>query len=372
MATATTTVTTIMGLVQEDLQELFAASGTTSVLIDYTNRIQQTILGDRPRGWDWTLSTPQKFITELGRTDYWIGSASGQAAGQVDTGLGLSNVRRVRQGHVLLRSGYKELFPTAEAPMVSGWQLQDGTFRSGIPRVFRNDEASPNVLSLYPAPDQGNTYEVVPVPPIVTTAAGGALSARTYFIRISFVDEAGNEGAASTPTTRQFIEANKLITVKAPVAPIAAGTSGIRYNRYNVYASTTEGSETLQNVSPTSTSSDWTEAVGGLTTTGAAVPTTSAIEPLRGYIVEFRYYKAHETLDAGADVLLIPDEYRDVVVAGVNWLGLTYLRQMDMAATWRDIFNEGRVRIGRDQNIRLEFMEPDPMSQTYRQTDGWS
>lgn len=370
-SSATTLVSDITALVQEDLYDTFASSGNTSVLIEYVNRIQQMLLGMRPGsgnlGWSWMLSSPQKFITEVGRTDYWIGATSGQAAGQVDTGLNLTDVRRVRQGHLFSRSGYKELFNADEAPLMTGWMNKDSTYNQGPPKVFRSDDETPNVMSLYPAPNEGNAYEIIPYPPIVTTGTGGALAARTYFIKISFVDEEGNEGFASEPAVRQFINASKLITVKAPVAPILAGTSGVRYNQYNIYASTTEGSETLQNVSPTAIASDWTEAASGLTTTGASVPTSSDIEPLRGYIVEFRYYKRHSILSASGDSVLIPDDYRDVVIAGVNWLGCEYLKNYAAANRWRAIFDEGRMRMNKDQNYSRGFIMPDAQTQNYRQ-----
>ncbi len=368
MATTTITVLDIMDRTTEDLLELFAASGSTSVLLDYVDRIHAMIVGQRR--WDWLLSSPQKFMTELGRSDYWLGATGSQSAGEVDTALNITDLRRVKQSRMFSRTGYQELSNTDEAPLTLNWQNRDATYNQGPPKVFRNDEGTPNVLSLYPAPDEGNSYEIVPYPPILTTAAGGSLSARTYFVRLSFLDEENNESTTSNPAARQFIEASKLITVKSPVAPISAGTSGIRYNQYNVYASTTEGSETLQNASPTAVGVDWTEPTGGLITTGAVAPTSSSIEPLRGYIIEFRYYKAHSELATTASVLLIPDEFRDVVVAGVIWLALGYLRHYEIAEQWKSIFTEGYKRLAREQNLRVDFMYPDVQSQGYQRQFG--
>lgn len=370
MATATTTVTNVLDLVKEDLMERFVISGSTSVLIDYTNRIQQMVLVERE--WDWMTSGIKKFITELGRTDYWIGATAGQSAGQVDTALNLTDVRQVRQAYTAVRSAYKELYPTLEPPMHSSWHKPDGTYApSGAPKVFRNDEGTPNVLSLYPAPDTGNTYEIIPEAPILTIGSGGALAARTYFVALTFVDEANNEGSLSE-IARQFVRASNLITVKAPVAGISAGTSGIRYNQYNVYAGTSESSLTLQNASPTAIASDYTEAAGGITSTLAAPPSSSAIEPLRGYIVEFRYYKARGVLDAGADVLQIPDDYRDVVVAGVNWLASRYFHDDTTSQFWQQMFRDGIRRMVKDQPHGLDFIMPDPAARPYRlQGDSW-
>lgn len=363
MATATVTVQNILDRCQEDLQELFTASGSTSVLIEYTNRIQQMILNRRR--WDWMVSTPQKFITERGQTQYWIGATGSVSAGQVNTGLNLSDVRRVVQGSAISRTGFATLHAEEVPPIISGWQNEDSSYSEGPPHSYRNDEGSPNVISLYPAPDTGSTYELIPPAPNSTTAAGGALSARTYYIRTTFIDLEGNESEPSN-TARQFVEASKLITVKAPQPPINAGSAGVSYLRYNVYASTTEGSETLQNASPTATSTDWTEAASGLTTSGASVPTSSTLEPLRGYIIEFRYYKAHTALTAVADVLLIPNEHRHVVSSGVNWLASQYLGRSNAAGNpefWEARYQEGLAAMVQDQNPwpgGARYIKPDP------------
>jgi len=371
VATSTLTVQNVLDRVQIDLDDLMVSGGAASattpdVLIEYTDRIQQMILGHRPEAWDWMLSTPKKFITERGQTDYWVGTAAGQAAGQVDTGLNLTDLRRIKAGSVIGRSSFGRPFNMSEAPLGVGWQNEDGTYQEGTPQWYRNDEASPNVLSLYPAPDTGSTYELVPPAPHSTTAAGGALGARTYYLRTTFVDLAGNESLPST-TARQFVEASKFITVKAPQPAITAGSAGISYLRWNLYASETEGSETLQNGSPTATSSDWTQSAA-LTTTGASVPTDSTLEPLRGYLMEFRYYKAHTTLSTVSSVLLIPNDFRDVVVAGVNWLGMRYLRKYDEAQVFQQEFQAGIFRMQQAQNRwgGAKFIRPDRASQVAR------
>lgn len=357
--TATTTVGTVLDLVSEDLREQFATSGSTSILIDYTNRIQQMLLGRRR--WKWMLSATKRFITERGQSDYWIGTTGSQAAGQVDTLLNLTDVGQVRQGSVLSRSGFAPLHNESEAPLGASWQNEDGSYAEGVPAIYRNDPETPNVVSLYPAPDEGSTYELVPPAPHSTTATGGALAARTYFIRTTFVDLAGNEGEPSA-TARQFVEASKLLTVKAPQPAISVGSAGVSYLRYNVYASTTEGSETLQNVTATATSTDWTEAASGLTTSGAAVPTSFNLEPLRGYVIEFRYYRRHAVVDDTSDVLFVPDEYRDVVVAGVNWLAAQYLARGEAVGFWADVFKAGIARMVQNENPwpgGVRYIKPD-------------
>ena len=364
MAAATQTVQNILDKVQRDLLNTFMYGGGASttapaVLIDYVDRVQQDILGRRP--WNWMLSTPKRFITERGQSDYWVGTLAGQAAGQVDTLLNLTDVRRVMQGSVSSRSGFRRIFSVEEGPLA--WQNEDGSYQEGVPHSYRNDEGAPNVISLYPAPDLGSNYELVPQAPHSTTAAGGALAARTYFIRTTFVDLAGNEGEPST-TARQFVEASKLITVKAPQPAHSPGSGGISYLRWNVYASTTEGSEQLQ-ASNTATSADWTEPASGLIT-GAAVPTTFSLDPLRGYVIEFRYYKAHTLLTAVGNTLLIPNEFRDVVVAGVNRLAARYLPgKGDLAALWERDYETGLARMSMDQNPwpgATRYIHPDSRS----------
>lgn len=357
---ATTLASDIISRVKEDLKDTFTASGSTSVLIDYIDRVQKMILSRRR--WKWMMSAPKRFITERGQTQYWIGQSGSSSAGQVDTGLNLLDVRQVKQGSVLSRSGYVTLYPVDEAPLFRGWQQPDGSYTEGPPRNYRNDTLTPSLLEVYPAPDQGNSYELVPQAPHSTTASGGALAARTYFIRTSFVDLEGNEGALS-PTARQFVEASKLITIKAPQPAINVGLAGVSYLRWNVYIGTEEGSETKQNTSLTATSADWTEPASGLIA-GAALPTSADMEPLRGYVIEFRYYKQHTQVTGTGDTLFIPNDFSDVVVAGVNWMACKYLKGEydEDVPYWYGLFKEGLVRMSQNENpwpAPGDFISPD-------------
>lgn len=367
-ALTTTQVSDIISPVIRDLSDRFAIAPQSDLLVDYVNRIQQDILGRRPQGWDWMWSLPQRFITERGQTEYWIGPAGSEDAGMVDTSLDLSDVRQVKKGHVYNRSTWTEIFNVAESPMWVNWQNEDASFSEGEPRQYRNDRLAPNVISLYPAPDAGSDYEIVPQAPHSTTASGGALSARRYYLRVTFVDAAGNESLPSE-TAEQWVAASSLITVKAPQPELSVGSAGISYTSYNVYASTTEGSETLQNVSPTLITTDWTEDATGLTTSGATVPTDSDIEPLNGYLIEFRYYKQHTPLTATNNVLLIPDDFKDVIIAGVNWLAAQFLHRDSRTADrmgevqfWQSQYYAGLLRMTKDQNPWPSgnmFMRPD-------------
>lgn len=376
MATQTLTVQNILDLVQIDQDDLMisggAASNTTpDLLIQYADRIQQMILGHRPEAWDWMLSTPKKFVTERGQTDYWIGTSGSEAAGQVDTALNLTDIYRVKAGSVICRTGFNRPFMLAEAPLSASWQNEDGSYREGTPQWYRNDEQTPNLLSLYPAPDEGSTYEIVPPAPNLLSSTSGALAARTYYVRTTFLDVQGNEGLPST-TAKTYTAANKVMVVDAPQPKVSGAASGITYTHFNVYASTTAGSETLQNVSPQTIATDWTEPDSGLTTSGASVPTSSAIEPLNGHVIEFRYFKAHSTLSTVSSTLLIPNNFKDVVVAGVNWLAARYLKKPE-AAMWEQDFRAGIFRMQQAQGRwgGAKFMRPDRAGQSFpRSADG--
>src|SRR3972149_467772 len=88
-AFSTTTVGNSIDCAKNTLQERFATAGSTNLLIKWVEAVQQTIL--HRRRWDWMLSAPKRFVTEVGQTDYWIGATSGVGLGQVDTGLNLSD-----------------------------------------------------------------------------------------------------------------------------------------------------------------------------------------------------------------------------------------------------------------------------------------
>jgi hypothetical protein len=371
MATATLTVQNILDLVQIDQDDLLISGGAASVttpdlLINYVDRVQQMILGHRPEAWDWMLSTPKKFLTERGQTDYWIGTTAGNAAGEVDTALNLTDLRRVKAGSVIGRSNFSRPFNVTEAPLGLSWQNEDGSYNEGPPQWYRNDEQSPNVLSIYPAPDQGSTYEIVPPAPNLISSTSGALSARVYYVRTTFLDVQGNEGLPST-TAKTYVVANKVLVVDAPQPKISGAASGITYTHFNVYASETEGSETLQSVSPQAIATDWTEPDTGLTTSGASVPTSSDIEPLNGYLMEFRYFKQHTTLTGVSSTLLIPNDFKDVVVAGVNWLAARYLKKGDMTV-WEQDFRAGVIRMQQAQNRwgGAKYLRPDRAAQFNR------
>lgn len=360
MPASTTTAQNILDAVRQDLE--FAPTNTNT-LLDYTDRVHQILL--RMSRWKFLESAPQHFITEKDQTDYWVGATGTNPSGTVDTGLNLTDFDIVKRGSMFDRSNFRELQVTDEAPLLLRLGFQDDRSRPGRPATWRNAPDTPNVINIYPAPDNQNTYQPVPNGPYATSAAGGALAARTYYMTLTFVDSAGNESSPSDETS-QFIPANSLVTVKSPAAEVVSAAAGISYSKYNVYVSTTSGSETKQNTNPITIGTDWTEPNTGLIS-GASQPGTNAITAMGGYVVEFRYYKTRIAITATNTVLQIPDYYKDVVVAGVNWMTAQFLKRDTEAAIFKGLFGEGIISMYRDKNLfprGHEFIGPDSASVT--------
>lgn len=103
-----------------------------------------------------------------------------------------------------------------------------------------------------------------PVTPGLSQTAGGTISAVTYYVKITYVNVAG-ETAPSTEAS-QAVGNNDLLVVASPGA--VGNATG-----YNVYVATGSGSETKQNASPIALGTNWTEPMGGLVS-GAALPST--------------------------------------------------------------------------------------------------
>ena len=371
-SSATTTGQDILDCVSQDMRALLGSSGgDATILLDYTNRIQQRIL--RQSRWDFLLSEPKYFITEDEQSNYWVGSSGGNPLGSVDTGLNLSDFDRVADDSVYDRSNFRLLKRVESGPNTSSLQDRSGLVRAQRPAVFRHDPFDgPNILRIYPAPDNDNSFRPIPAAPNIEAVAGGALSLRTYFVRITFVDSLGNESSPSS-AARQTIAASSLAKVKSPKLLVSTFASGVAVTGYKVYASVTEGSEVVQNsATAINLGTDWTEAAGGLTTGSAALPTDNDLEPMRGYLIEFRYFKARPVVDDAADILLVPDAYKDIVCAGVNWMASKYLKMRDDAQQWQGEFLDGMRQMVRDHNLHPkgpQFIRPD--STSYTTTSGW-
>lgn len=363
-SSATTTAQDIVNCVSRDLRSQLATSGTDSdIIIDYTNRIQLQML--RHSRWSFMLSAPQYFVTEDGQHRYWVGASGGNTQGTIDTGLNLTDFDRPQDNSVWDRSLHKQLVRTKERPLGPTGIDAIGQPLQGSPSQFRHDGLEEqNVLELYPAPSNQNTFEPTPAPPNIQSTVSGALAARTLFFRITLVDSLGGESVPSE-AVRQRIATNSLAVVKSPKLLVTTFASGVAITGYKVYASATEGGEVVQNGGTAiSMGSDWTEPGAGLATGTAAPPTDSTIEPMRGHLIEFRYYKARPQVTLLADVLMIPDVYKDVVCAGVSALSAKFLKMKEDAGEWFQVYQDGLEGMVRDRNLfpNVEFMTPDPAS----------
>lgn len=353
----TMTAQTIITAASQDVRSVLGSSGgDQTILLDYVNRIHKEML--RGSNWQWLLSAPQRFVTEYGVTDYWVGATASTPSGTQDTGLNLTNLRTIAEDSVYDLSNDRQLFMVPRTAVTSGRTFQDGTSRLANPDNWEQDGANPYVLRLTPAANNVNGYQPVPNIPVCSTSTTGALAGRTYFVKTTFVDSAGNESTPCSAAARTYVPVNKVLVVKAPQPYVSASTSGITYSNYKVYVGTVEGSETLQSTS-TAITGDWTEPGTGLVA-GAALPTTNNIEPLRGYVIEFKYFKTRKEIVDATNTLLVPDDYKDIFCAGVNALAYQFLKRSGEAKDWYSIYQNGMRGIVRDMNLapHIDFMRP--------------
>lgn len=342
------------------------------IVLDYINRVQLKLL--RISRWQFLLSPPQRFVTQRDRSDYWIGPVSQGPLDVVDTGLNITNLGPIKTDTFFDRSNFHLLSRTQEQLLASQFAFRDSSSKKGIPRSWRNAPDTPCVINLYPAPDNQNNFQPVPEAPACSTTPGGTLPSRVYFIVTTFVDSLGNESAASDEQ-RIFIPANNLLIVQAP-QEIPSAASGIAYNRFNVYifnagastdATAGAGQETLATqAGPLSTTGFYLEPSTGFLTGGVSAPTDNNLEPMAGYLIEFRYFQAKPQVTSLNTNLLIPADYFDVLVAGTNYYLAQFLKEPDSIQYWKEEFDTGVTSMIRDKNLfprGPQFMSPDPTSQ---------
>jgi hypothetical protein len=372
--TFTTTVQSILDSVSRDVRQQLSNSATpdTTILIDYTNRVSLELL--RFSKWQFLLSPPQRFITQVGVQNYWVGAAGSSPTNALDTALNLTDFRIIKPDTMKDRSNFRLLKRTAGEPLSSNFTYADSTARLGRPAEWLQDPANPATVILFPAPDNQNNYQPVPETPIVGVVAGGALPARTYRVCISYADSLGQESAHSMPT-EIFLPAGFVLTIKPPQPPTNSAL-GLRYDRYNVYVGTDHTiGEFNRDVSiciqqpggPFSTSTTFQEPNGGVVTSGPTPRSDSLIEPLSGYVIEFQYYRKRVQLSALGDIIQIPDDYRDVVVAGVAARAFKYLTRPTEYQDEMSHYRAGIQAIIRDSNFysdQPDFIGPDPASVT--------
>lgn len=366
--TTSTSIQNVLDAVAQDIrQQLSSAAGSNQqvILLDYLNRVSLEM--QRASKWEFLRSSPQKFMTQVGATNYWLGTPGQAPAGSVDTSLNLQDLRVIHR--VFDRTNNRELGRIGEAPLVAKLEYPDSSFRMFRPAMWRQDPTTPQMLNIYPAPDNQNTYQPVPQPPICTTTQGGSLAARTYYVTATFVDSLGGEGTASTRATQITVPAGFLLVVNPPQPGVLTTSTGVQYSRYNVYASTNSsvGAQNLQTTIPLNVSAAFVEPTTGLLTSTAAAPGSSTLATLGGYLIEFRYDKQRIPLLPStntAEIIQIPDDYKDVVVSGVNARAYRFLRDHQMAMQEYQLYREGLTQLIRDMsnyNRNVEnYLKPDP------------
>lgn len=96
-----------------------------------------------------------------------------------------------------------------------------------------------------------------PAPPSLSAASGGSLAATTYFVKVAYINPAGE--TIASPESSLAVAASHVLVVTSPAA---AGTA----TGWNVYVSTSTGTEQLQNSTEIPLGTNWTEPTSGLVT----------------------------------------------------------------------------------------------------------
>jgi len=372
----TTTAQSVMDAAAREVRQTLSSATTpdSTILLDYVNRISLEML--RSVRWKFLESAPKVFITQRGQTDYWLGATGTGPAGTVDTSLNLSDLRTIKDGSVNDRSNFRPLGVAQTKPLSAKIAYPDDTSRLATPSQWMQSVDTPQVINIYPAPDNENLFQPQPEVPILSTLAGGALPNRVYYVTCTFIDSLGNESTSPT-TSAIFVPTSTLLVVKSPVLPFGQSATGVQYARYNVYAS--QGSSLgdkagvlnstdchLQTFAagipvPLPIGTDFLENASGLLTTTAAPPTSNSLESLEGYLIEFKYFKRRVPVTTAAQVIQIPDDYFDVVVAGLTYKTFHYLFRPQEAQQWFQLYREGMTQMIRDQNLDrgFEYIKPD-------------
>lgn len=253
-----------------------------TALLDYVNRVSLRIL--RESQWAFLKSKPQKFITDVGVTKYWVGSGP-PPAGALDTGLQIANLGTIVPESVYDLSNNHHLAEVSPTILNrASLRFQDGSFRIDRPRNYWFEFDSGGLLTLVPPPAGTNQYQPVPLPPVCSYVVGGYLPKRTYAVTLTYVDSNFNEGQPSAYNTVITVPANNLLVVQPPAPEVSSATS-VTYDGWNVYVGSTSvgssGQPTvyLQNRTPMSQASSYQEPLSGVPATAA-----NPYLPLTGYV----------------------------------------------------------------------------------------
>lgn len=264
MSSFTIQASTIIDSVIQDGQ---VQTTNRTALLDYVNRVSLRIL--RESQWAFLKSQPQKFITDVGVTRYWVGSGP-PPAGCVDTGLQLSNLSTIVPESVYDLSNNHQLAEVSPSILNrASLRFQDGSFRIDRPRNYWFEFDSGGLLTLVPPPAGTNQYQPVPLPPVCSYVAGGYLPRRTYAVTVTYVDSSLNEGQPSTYNTVITVPANYLLVVQPPAPEVYSATS-VSYDGWNVYVGSTSTSSNarptvyLQNSSPVPAGTTYQEPTTGV------------------------------------------------------------------------------------------------------------
>jgi hypothetical protein len=103
-------------------------------------------------------------------------------------------------------------------------------------------------------------------------------------------------------------------------------------------------------------------------------PLTSTIQPLNAYAIHFRYYQSRSQITSSnpTQALQVPYAYKDIVIAGVNYLAGLYMDRLESrepsakTLSWKRDFDQGLAQIRRDLRInyrKTDFISPDSTSQ---------
>lgn len=114
-----------------------------------------------------------------------------------------------------------------------------------------------------------------PASPVLGFASGGTLSSTTYYVRITYVNGAG-ETLASTEVSFA-VGANNVLVVASPAA---SGAGSYAATGWNVYVSSSTGTETKQNgATPIAIGTNWTEPTTGLVAGGSLPGSNTTAAP---------------------------------------------------------------------------------------------
>lgn len=257
MATYTKTANDVINAVIQDSQ---VQTTNRTALLDYVNRTSLRML--RESQWSFLQSDYQKFITKTGVDRYWFGTGTAPN-GYGNTGLNLSDAESILPSSVFDLSNALALTQdSSQIRFARPFISKDGTTPLGPPRGYANYQTEPNVIHLFPPPDNQNFYFPIPEPSLCFAVTGGVLPGRSYWIETTFVDTQGGEGTASIAFS-QTVASGSLLGVASPDMEVPSALSP-QYAFWNVYIGGSEGGPFFkQNANPIPVGSPWIEPVAG-------------------------------------------------------------------------------------------------------------